>query len=115
MFFFGAYEGNDQNRAFNVTAGGNAALQSQFEASSGRRVSEFVGPYVSPFRGDFYFGKLTLTPDARSTFELSFSRRDETDIQGFGNNVAYEAAENKKNRVDSYLFKWTYAGEHLRQ
>ena len=110
LFFFAAYEGNDQNRAFNVTAGGNAALQAQFEASSGRKVSEFVGPFVSPFRGDFYFGKLTLTPDARSTFELSFSRRDETDIQGFGNNVAYEAAENKKNRVDSYLFKWTYAG-----
>ena len=115
MFFFGSYEGNDQNRAKNVIAGGNAGSQAAFEAASGRKLSEFTGAFVSPFRGDFYFGKLTLTPDSRQVFDLSFSRRQETDIQGFGQdvggNVAYSAAENKKNKVDTYLFKWTYTGD----
>lgn len=111
LFFFAAYEGNDQNRAFNVAAGGDATSRAAFEAATGRRLSEFEGSFVSPFRGDFYFGKLTFTPDARQTFDLSMSRRQESDIQGFGNQTAYSAAENKLNTVDTYLFKWTYNGD----
>ncbi|MBO6769161.1 MAG: TonB-dependent receptor [Erythrobacter sp.] len=111
LFFFAAYEGNDQDRAFNVIAGGTPDLRNQFEASSGRSIDEFEGAFVSPFRGDFYFGKLTLTPDDRQIFDLSFSRREETDIQNFGGQTSFEAAENKKNRVDSGLFKWTYQGD----
>jgi outer membrane receptor protein involved in Fe transport len=111
LFFFGAYEGNDQDRAFNVTAGGSAADRAAVEASSGRKLSELEGSFISPFRGDFYFGKLTFTPDSNQIFDLSFSRRQETDIQGFGDNhVSREAAENKRNIVDTYLFKWTYTG-----
>ncbi|MDB5707691.1 MAG: TonB-dependent receptor, partial [Sphingomonas bacterium] len=111
LFFFGAYEGNDQNRAFNVIGGGNAAERAAFELSSGHKLSEFEGSFVSPFRGDFYFGKLTFTPDSNQTFDLSYSRRQETDIQAFGNQVAFSAAENKRNTVDTYLFKWTYRGD----
>lgn len=111
LFFFLAYEGNHQDRAFNVDSTGSAAAIQEFEQFSGRRLSEFEGAFVSPFRGDFYFGKLTLTPDDRQTFDLSFSRREETDIQGFGGNTAYEYAENKQNQVDTYLFKWTYNGD----
>lgn len=111
LFFFATYEANRQDRAFNVQSTGNATAIQEFEQNSGRRLSEFEGAFVSPFRGDFYFGKLTLTPDAQNTFDVSFSRRDETDIQGFGDNVAYEAAENKRNRVDTYLYKWTHAGD----
>jgi len=110
LFFFGAYEGNDQDRAFNVVAGGTPALRAAASASLGRDISSLEGAFVSPFRSDFYFGKLTLTPDDRQTFDLSFSRRDETDIQGFGNQTSYEAAENKRNRVDTYQFKWAYNG-----
>ena len=36
-------------------------------------------------------GKLTFTPDGANTIDLSASRREETDIQGFGNQVAFEA------------------------
>ncbi|MFZ5749229.1 MAG: TonB-dependent receptor [Pseudomonadota bacterium] len=111
LFFFAAYEGNDQDRSFNVSAGGDATLQASVEANSGRKLSDLEGSFVSPFRGDFYFGKLTFTPDDRQVFDLSFSRRQETDIQGFGNRVAYESAENKRNTVDTYLFKWTYNGD----
>lgn len=111
LFFFGAYEGNDQDRAFNVIAGGTPAAQAEFEASSGRSISEFEGAFVSPFRSDFYFGKLTLTPDDRQIFDLSFNRREESDIQNFGGENSFEVAENKLNKVDSALFKWTYAGD----
>jgi hypothetical protein len=111
LFFFLTYEGNDQNRAFNVDSTGSAAAIQQFEQFSGRRLTDFEGAYVSPFRGDFYFGKLTLTPDDRQVFDFSFSRRTETDIQGFGGNVSYENAENKRNKVDTYLLKWTYSGD----
>jgi outer membrane receptor protein involved in Fe transport len=113
LFFFGAYEGNDQDRAFNVVAGGTPALRAAASASLGRNISTLEGAFVSPFRSDFYFGKLTLTPDDRQTFDLSFSRRDESDIQGFGNQTSYEAAENKKNRVDTYQFKWNYNGSNF--
>ncbi|MGH6616908.1 TonB-dependent receptor [Sphingomonas sp.] len=111
LFFFFAYEGNDQDRAKNVFGGTNTAARAEFEAATGRRLSEFEGPYVSPFRGDFYFGKLTLTPDEHQVFDLSYSRRQESDIQGFGDSIAYSAAENKINLVETYLFKWTYTGE----
>lgn len=105
LFFFAAYEGNDQDRALNVRLGNrtpaNLAAFGQYE-----------GAFVSPFRGDFYFGKLTLTPDSNQVFDLSYSKRTESDIQGFGgaSNTAYTAAENKKNTVDTYDFKWTYTG-----
>ncbi|MFD1952173.1 TonB-dependent receptor domain-containing protein [Sphingomonas arantia] len=113
LFFFLTYEGNDQNRAFNVNSTGSAAAVAQFEQFSGRRLADFEGAYVSPFRGDFYFGKLTMTPDDRQVFDFSFSRRTETDIQGFGGNVSYENAENKRNKVDTYLLKWTYSGDNF--
>jgi hypothetical protein len=113
LFFFGAYEGNDQDRAFIVDSSGTPAAIAEFEQFSGRQLSEFEGAFVSPFRGDFYFGKLTLTPDDRQVFDLSFSRREESDIQGFKGNTSYEYAENKLNKVDTYLFKWTYNGDNF--
>ena len=111
LFFFAAYEGNDQDRAFNVIGGSDPIARAAFEANSDRSLSEFEGAFVSPFRGDFYFGKLTFTPDDRQTFDLSYSRREETDIQGFGGLTSFEAAENKLNTVDTYLGKWTYDGD----
>jgi hypothetical protein len=111
LFFFGAYEGNDQDRAFNVIAGGTPEARAEFEANSGRTIEEFEGAFVSPFRGDFYFGKLTFTPDDNQIFDLSFSRREESDIQNFGGETTFEVAENKRNEVDTYLLKWTYNDE----
>ncbi|MFA6125192.1 carboxypeptidase regulatory-like domain-containing protein [Sphingomonas sp.] len=111
LFFFGSFEGNDQDRAFNVAARGSASQRAAVEAASGRRLSDFEGSFVSPFRGKFYFGKLTFTPDSRQVFDFSASRRQESDIQGFGDTTSFETAENKKNTVDTYLFKWTYSGD----
>ena len=111
LFFFAAYEGNDQDRALNVDVTASATQVAAFEAATGLRVADYEGAFVSPFRGDFYFGKLTLTPDDNQVFDLSFSRREETDVQNFGGNRTFDYAENKVNKVDTYLFKWTYTGE----
>jgi len=104
LFFFGAYEGNDQDRAFNVILGNRTPANLA-------RFGQYEGAFVSPFRADFYFGKLTFTPNSNSTFDLTYSKRKETDIQGFGGQTAFSAAENKINTVDTYLFKWTLNGD----
>lgn len=105
LFFFGSYEGNDQDRATNVILGNRTE---PFLSQFGR----FEGAFVSPFRGDNYFAKLTWTQDSDNTVDLSYSKRTETDIQGFGGTVSREAAENKKNDVDTYLLKWSHRGNN---
>ncbi|NJC33689.1 outer membrane receptor protein involved in Fe transport [Sphingomonas jejuensis] len=105
LFFFAAYEANDQDRAFNVSFNPNATAEQR------AIVGDIEGSFVSPFRSDFYFGKLTFTPDDRQVWDLSYSRREETDIQGFGGQTAFEFAENKLNTVDTYALKWTYSGD----
>jgi outer membrane receptor protein involved in Fe transport len=105
LFFFGAYEGNDQDRASTVVLGNRSP---EFVAQFG----DLEGNFVSPFRSDLFFGKITALPGADHTVDLSFSRRQETDIQGFGcvtNCIAsYEVAEDKQNTIDTYLGKWTW-------
>ena len=104
LFFFASYEGNDQNRATNVILGNRTA---PFLAQFGK----YEGAFVSPFRGDNYFGKLTWTQDDDNTVDLSYSKRIETDIQGFGGTISREAAENKKNDTSTALMRWTHRGE----
>jgi outer membrane receptor protein involved in Fe transport len=112
LFFFAAYEGNDQDRASTVSPGTPPP-----GANLGFDPQSFAGNFISPFRSDLFFGKLTFIPDDRSTVDASFSRRKETDIGGFGCNFgcinSYEVAENKKNLVDTYLGKWTYRAENF--
>ena len=105
LFFFGAYEGNDQDRALSVILGNRTPANLA-------RFGHYEGNFVSPFREDFYFGKLTLTPDEHQVFDASFSRRKEKDVQNFGQPTlnAYSVAENRRNTVDTYDFKWTYTG-----
>ena len=110
LFFFGAYEGNDQDRASTVVLGTNDPFfVDQF--------GDLEGNFTSPFRSDLYFGKLTFLPTDEHTIDLSASRRKETDIGGFGCNfnciVSFEAAEDKRNTIDTYLGKWTYRGNGL--
>ncbi len=106
LFFFVAYEGNDQDRATNVILGNRTAL---FLAQFGK----YEGAFVSPFRGDNFFGKLTWEQDSDNTVDLSFSKRMETDIQGFGGTTSREAAENKKNDTNTYLLKWTHRSDNF--
>lgn len=112
LFFFAAYEGNDQDRASTVVPGTPPpGANLDFDPQ------QFAGNFNTPFRGDLFFGKLTFVPDDKSTVDVSFSRRKETDVQGFGcvfNCIAsFEVAENKKNTIDTYLAKWTYRDDRF--
>jgi outer membrane receptor protein involved in Fe transport len=95
MHYFFSYEANDQDREETVVLGGGfqnfPALRQQ--------LSSFVGTFVSPFRSDLAFGKLSFQPGASSLIDFSGNYRSETDIVGFGNDTSFEAAENKKNDV----------------
>ena len=106
LHFFLAYEGNDQDRASSVTLGNRSAANLA-------RFGQFEGNFVSPFRQDTYFGKLSYSPDDRQVFDLSYSRREETDVSGFGGTTAYTAAENKIVTTDEYNLRHTFRGDNF--
>jgi hypothetical protein len=95
MHFFFSYEANDQNREETVVLGGgwesDPALRQQLQSHT--------GTFVSPFRSDLAFGKLSFQPTSSQTFDWSANYRKETDIKSFGGQTAREAAENVRNDV----------------
>ncbi len=81
LFFFGAYEGNYQNRNFLVNF---PTPRAGFPALDTVNVTQYNGNFGSPFRETMVFGKLNYTVNPKSTVELSFSTRHETDVRDFG-------------------------------
>ena len=79
MHFFFSYEANDQDREDTVVLGAgfqnDPALRQQLAST---------GTFVSPFRSDLAFGKLSYQPDASQLVDWSASYRKETDIRDFG-------------------------------
>lgn len=111
LHFFVAYEGNDQDRASTVTLGNRSPANLA-------RFGQYEGNFVSPFRQDTYFGKLSWSPDDLQVFDLSYSRREETDISGFGSlsnqpTTAYTAAEDKVGTTEEYNLRHTYRGSNF--
>src|SRR5216683_4327365 len=82
LFFFGAYEGNYQSRNYFVNFPTPAA---GFPALDTVNFTQYNGNFGAPFRETMVFGKLTYTVDPKSSAELSFITRHETDIRDFAN------------------------------
>lgn len=106
LFFFGAYEGNHQDRAETVTVGGNitawpTALQAELRSHE--------GTFPSEFRSNLYFGKLTYVPGERHRVEFSGSVRDEFDIRNFSGTQSLENAEHFNNDVSTFQLKHQFA------
>ncbi len=105
MHFFVSYEANDQDRENTVVLGtgfaNNPALRAQLES--------FAGTFVSPFRSDLAFGKISFQPNSSQIFDFSANLRKETDVRGFGDQTSYESAENAKNDVwgTTLRHQWT--------
>jgi hypothetical protein len=110
LFFFGAYEGNYQNRQGVTRFNGDpttwpanvAALQGE--------------AHTSPFRSTLGFGKLTYNHSESQLFELTGNVRLETDKRRFGGQFgdvfrAFEAGENFRNNVVDGGLKHTYFGK----
>src|SRR5947207_3174881 len=83
IHFFGSYEGNYQNRANAVNIG---TLPTGFPALDTVNLRQYNGNFISPFRENLFFGKLTDDIGNNQSAELSFSNRHETDIRDFGGN-----------------------------
>lgn len=96
IHIFGSYEGNVQNRAnrVNIPAPPAAGL---FPALDTVNLLQYNGNFGSPFRETLLFGKLSDEINDKSSAELSFSNRHETDARDFGGNAAFTAASNTHN------------------
>ena len=80
LHFFGSFEVNRQNRDATV----NFQPPTGFPALDSVNLGQYNGNFVSPFRERLLFGKLTYAVSPRSTAELSFNNRNETDVRDFG-------------------------------
>ena len=81
LFFFGSYEGNYQKRTSLVNFPTPGAGFPDLDTVN---LTQYNGNFESPFRETMVFGKLNYTVDPKSTAELSFSTRHETDVRDFG-------------------------------
>ncbi|HEX7155024.1 MAG TPA: TonB-dependent receptor [Thermoanaerobaculia bacterium] len=95
LHYFFSYEANDQDREETVVLGGgfqnNPALRESLR--------QYEGTFVSPFRSDLAFGKLSFQPSGAQVLDWSGTWRSESDIRGFNNIISREAAEDAKNDV----------------
>ena len=105
MHFFGSYEGNYQNHASRVNF---ATPPTGFPSLDTVNLLKYNGNFVSPFRENLFFGKLDNSFNDRSSAELSFSNRNETDIRDFGGTNAYLEAVNYRQTVRIAQLKYNY-------
>jgi carboxypeptidase family protein/TonB-dependent receptor-like protein len=89
MHFFGSYEGNIQDRANRVDMG---TPPTGFTALDTVNIRQYNGNFESPFRETLLFGKISYALSEKSTAEVNFSNRHETDVRDFGNRLAYNGA-----------------------
>ena len=99
--FFFAYESKieETRRSVAIT---NPAYQDQF--------NQYDGSFNVPFRETAGFGKLSWQPNSDNKVDLSYTRRRDTEVFGFGGTVAYDAHSNRDNQVDNLLLKWQFRG-----
>lgn len=80
LHFFGSFEINRQNRTSQV----DFQPPTGFSSLDTVNLRQYNGTFTSPFRERLIFGKLTYALNPRSTAELSFNNRHETDVRDFG-------------------------------
>ncbi len=105
LHVFGSYEGNYQNRQnrvnFTAPPTGVAALDTV-------NLLQYNGTFTSPFRETLLFGKLSDEISSKSSAELSFSNRHETDVRDFGGNAAFQQAVNFRQNISIGQLKYNY-------
>ena len=102
---FGSYEGNYQNRSNRVDFG---TIPTGFPGIDTVNLSQYTGSFTSPFRETLLFGKLTDALTSKSSADLSWSHRHETDVRDFGGVTSFQAANNYRNNVDIATLKHNY-------
>ena len=109
MHFFASYEANDQDREETVTLG--SGWQNHPELR--QQLASYAGTFVSPFRSDLAFGKVSYQPTGSQLLDWSANYRKETDIRSFGGQTSREAAENVKNDVWGTTLRHQYTANTM--
>jgi outer membrane receptor protein involved in Fe transport len=118
LFFFGSYEGNYQNRdaLVNITQKTGLPAPGAFPALDTVSFANQNGNFTSPFRETLVFGKLNYTISTKSTVELSFNDRHETDVRDFGGFAVFQNAIDHGEDATTTIFKYNYfAGPWLNE
>lgn len=105
LHFFGSYEGNYQDRQNRVSFTG---IPTGFVALDTVNLNKYSGNFVSPFKENLMFGKLSYAINDKSSAEVSFNDRIETDVRDFGGTAAFDAAVNYKQNVQVGQAKYNY-------
>ncbi len=104
VHFFGAYEGNVQDRTNRV----NIVPPTGFPALDTVNFASRNGEFGSPFRGHLGVAKLSYAAGANSALELSYNLRRERDIRDFGGLRPFETAVRFRNDVHTGIVKHSY-------
>lgn len=113
LFFFGSYESNMQDRENTVTFG---TIPATLPASVAAEFQAAAGTFGSPFRSNLIFSKLTLAQSEKTTYEVSYSLRNESDIRSFGGQTSFQSAENVRNSLHNVNAKRTFSsGDNLHE
>jgi outer membrane receptor protein involved in Fe transport len=105
LHLFASYEGNIQNRSSRVDF---TTPPSGFPALDTVNLQQYTGTFGSPFKEHLVFAKLSNSINDRSSAELSFSNRYETDVRDFNLTNAYQAAVNYHQNVAVAQLKYNY-------
>ncbi|MEO8909761.1 MAG: carboxypeptidase regulatory-like domain-containing protein [Gemmatimonadaceae bacterium] len=107
IHIFGSYEGNIQNRASRVNFTGLPAAGA-FPSLDTVNLAQYNGNFQSPFRENLWFAKIDDELNDKSSLELSFNNRGETDIRDFGGNQAFQEAVNYHQNIMVGQIKYNY-------
>ena len=105
IHIFGSYEGNYQDRNATVNI---PTPPTGFPALDALKLTQYNGSFVVPFRETLLFGKLSDQISDKSSAELSFSNRHETDLADFGDKRALTYASNNHNYNTVAQLKHSY-------
>jgi outer membrane receptor protein involved in Fe transport len=109
LHFFVAYEAKEYATPKTVTLGAPGRYDL---ADVPPNLLAEIGPTVSPFSQDMYFGKLSWTPSDRHLFEFSAQRREEEEVIGIGGQDLPQRATINANEVTRYDLRHQYSGDN---
>lgn len=105
IHIFASYEGNIQNRTGRVDM---STPPSGFAALDTVNIRQYNGDFGSPFREQLVFSKLSDEINDRSSAELSFTHRNETDVRDFGGLTSNISAVNYQQNESVLQLKHNY-------
>ena len=112
LHFFGAYEGNYQDRTNRV----NLVPPTGFPALDTIDFASRNGFGESPFRSTLLFGKLSYAVSQNSSLEFSYSNRHENDVRDFGGQRPRESGVQFRNNTGTGFLKLnTWSGKWLNE